>query len=236
VRKAILILPLLLAGALLGACTAAPSAPATSSAPGASASASAPGATDAAGGATCTYTADGQAARPVALPPQAGVPDSGTADASIALGEATVRVTLDRAATPCTVNSFLSLARQGFYDGTACHRLVDGPGLFVLQCGDPTGTGSGGPGYAFDDELTGSETYPAGTLAMANAGPGTNGSQFFFVYAESQLPPNYTVFGHTDAAGVAVVASIAAGGQDGAYPDGSGRPVEPATIVGVTEG
>ena len=68
-------------------------------------------------------------------------------------------------------------------------------GIYVLQCGDPTGTGTGGPGYSFDDELTGDETYPAGTLAMANAGPNTNGSQFFIVYGDTPLPPNYTVFG-----------------------------------------
>ena len=86
---------------------------------------------------------------------------------------ATSTLTLDADEAPCTVNSFVSLAQQGYFDDTTCHRLTTTKesGISVLQCGDPTGTGTGGPGYAFDDELSGSETYPAGTLAMANAGP-----------------------------------------------------------------
>ncbi len=87
----------------------------------------------------------------------------------------------------------------------------------MLQCGDPTGTGTGGPGYSFDDELSGKETYPAGTLAMANAGPNTNGSQFFIVYDDTQLPPAYAVFGQLDAASVKIVAEVAEKGtQTGA--------------------
>src|SRR5690606_21777336 len=103
---------------------------------------------------------------------------SGTVPATIRTSAGDLAVSLDADAAPCTVNSFLSLAQQGYFDETPCHRLTTS-GIFVLQCGDPTGTGTGGPGYEFPDELTGSETYPAGTLAMANAGPDTNGSQFF---------------------------------------------------------
>jgi peptidyl-prolyl cis-trans isomerase B (cyclophilin B) len=122
--------------------------------------------------------------------------------------------------TPCTANSFTSLARQGYFDDTKCHRLTT-QGIFVLQCGDPTATGTGGPGYSFDDELTGQETYPAGTLAMANSGPNTTGSQFFLVYADTPLPPDYTVFGQVDAAGLQVVKDIASAGTANGAPDGA---------------
>ena len=170
------------------------------------------------------------------LPPTTGVANTGTVTYTLQIGEAFLPVTLDREKAPCTVNSLISLAEQGYFDDTACHRLVDGNGLYVLQCGDPTGTGSGGPGYRFADELSGEETYTEGTLAMANAGPGTNGSQFFVVYADSQLTANYTVFGHLDAEGVAAVAGIAEGGQDSSWGDGSGKPLTPAVITAVTQG
>ena len=102
----------------------------------------------------------------------------------------------------------------------------------MLQCGDPTATGMGGPGYSFDDELSGEETYPAGTLAMANAGPNTNGSQFFIVYDDTQLPPSYAVFGQLGEAGLEVVQGIAEKGAQGGAPDGprQGRTIESVTI------
>lgn len=96
--------------------------------------------------------------------------------------------------------------------------------MFMVQCGDPTGSGSGGPGYSFADELKGDETYTAGTVAMANSGPDTNGSQFFILYRDSALPAAYTVFGHVDAASLKVIAAMAAQGQDNSYGDGTGRP------------
>ena len=111
----------------------------------------------------------------------------------------------------------MSLAEQGYFDATPCHRLTT-QGIFVLQCGDPTGTGTGGPGYSFDDELSGDETYPAGTLAMANAGPNTNGSQFFIVYEDTQLPPAYAVFGTVDEAGIKIVQEVAEKGTDTGAP------------------
>jgi peptidyl-prolyl cis-trans isomerase B (cyclophilin B) len=237
VNKLSLMLSVLVAAALLPACGTGPTTPAASASASASApSASAPASPAAATGVSCTYRPTGDAAKKVTAPPATDVADTGTLAYVVKLNDRQVPVTLDRAKTPCTVNSFVSLAQQGYFDGTSCHRLVNGPGLFVLQCGDPTGSGSGSPGYEFDDELSGSETYPAGTLAMANAGPGTNGSQFFIVYADSQLSPNYTVFGHTDAAGIAVLKKIGDGGQDGSYPDGSGKPVLPAVITGVVAG
>ena len=117
-------------------------------------------------GGACTYTPTGDAARKVDLPPSDPSPATSL---KISTNRGVITATLDGSNTPCTANSFTSLAKQGYFDGTTCHRLTT-QGIFVLQCGDPTGTGSGGPGYAFDDELTGQETYPAGTLAMANSG------------------------------------------------------------------
>ncbi|MCW2813392.1 MAG: peptidylprolyl isomerase [Nocardioides sp.] len=171
-------------------------------------------------GAPCDYPASGEAARPVD-PPAGTAAYSGTVEVTIETSQGDLAAVLDAAAAPCTVNSFTSLASQGYFDGTSCHRLTTA-GIFVLQCGDPTATGSGGPGYAFADELTGSETYPAGTLAMANAGPGTNGSQFFVVYADTPLPASYTVFGTIDEASVQAVQTVAdAGTVDGG---GDGQP------------
>ena len=97
----------------------------------------------------------------------------------------------------CTVNSFVYLAGQKYFNNTHCHRLTTVSPLYVLQCGDPTGTGSGGPGYKFNDENLAGANYTAGTVAMANAGADTNGSQFFLVYKNSTLSPNYTPFGRS---------------------------------------
>jgi peptidyl-prolyl cis-trans isomerase B (cyclophilin B) len=238
VKKSILLLPAMLLAVALGACTgpgvvrAAPSAAVTtaSSAPTAASSAPAAG-----GGASCTYKATADAAKKVDLPATSGVANKGTATVTLKLNDKALGVTLDQEGTPCTTNSFVSLAKQGYFDGTSCHRLADS-GIFVLQCGDPTATGTGGPGYEYADELTGEETYPAGTLAMANAGPGTNGSQFFIVFADTRLAPSYTVFGTIDAAGLKVVEAIAAGGQDGTWGDGTGKPKLPAVITSVTVG
>lgn len=142
---------------------------------------------------------------------------------------------LDAEAAPCTAHSFVSLAEQGWFDGTACHRLTT-QGIFVLQCGDPTSTGSGGPGYAFDDELTGEESYPAGTLAMANSGKDTNGSQFFIVYEDTQLPALYTVFGTVDDATLSAVQEVAEAGTDDAYGSGDGAPLTEVAIESATVG
>lgn len=139
-----------------------------------------------------------------------------------------IPLTLDADSAPCTVGSFVSLASQQYFDDTPCHRLTT-QGIFVLQCGDPSGTGTGGPGYRFDDELDGSETYAAGTVAMANAGPGTNGSQFFLVYEDTDLPAAYTVFGRLSADGLAVVREIASAGT--ATGGGDGPPATPVTIT-----
>lgn len=232
VKKSILLLPLVLLAAALAACSGPATVPASPAAPATSAAASAPAS---GAGASCTYKATADAAKKVALPPTSGVANSGTAAVTLKLNDKALTLTLDRERTPCTTNSFVSLVSQKYFDGTSCHRLADS-GIFVLQCGDPTATGTGGPGYEFADELSGEETYPAGSLAMANAGPGTNGSQFFIVFADTQLSPNYTVFGAIDEAGLKVVTAIAAGGQDGAWGDGTGKPKLPAVITSATVG
>jgi peptidyl-prolyl cis-trans isomerase B (cyclophilin B) len=177
----------------------------------------------------CTYTAAGEAERPVS-PPSPDDEPTGEVSAVLETSAGDIPLTLDADSAPCTVGSFVSLASQQYFDDTPCHRLTT-QGIFVLQCGDPSGTGTGGPGYRFDDELDGSETYAAGTVAMANAGPGTNGSQFFLVYEDTDLPAAYTVFGRLSADGLAVVREIASAGT--ATGGGDGPPATPVTITGV---
>ena len=188
--------------------------------------------TPAAEGESCAYPTAGTAAAEADAPP-ATATESGEVSVTIATTAGDVPVTLDAGAAPCTVNSFVSLAEQDYFTDSPCHRLTTA-GIFVLQCGDPTGTGTGGPGYSFPDELTGDETYGPGTLAMANAGPDTNGSQFFMVYDDSPLDPNYTVFGSISEEGLAVVQEVAGAGAEGGAPDGP--PAEPVEITGVTVG
>ncbi|MFI5913889.1 peptidylprolyl isomerase [Dactylosporangium sp. NPDC051541] len=151
-----------------------------------------------------------------------------TATIQTNLGPIGVQLYADRA--PCTVNSFVHLSRDDFYSDTPCHRLTT-DGLYVLQCGDPSGTGTGTPGYQFGEENlpTTLPPYPRGTLAMANAGPGTNGSQFFVVYKDSDIPPDYTVFG-TVTSGMDLLDRIAAAGTTTGQPDGP-----PKQAVQITE-
>ncbi|WP_069173269.1 peptidylprolyl isomerase [Streptomyces griseus] len=149
---------------------------------------------------------------------------------SLKTSQGDIAIEMDAAKTPHTTNSFKSLADKGYFDGTKCHRLTT-QGIYVLQCGDPKGDGTGGPGYTIPDEnLTalgkpggdGSVTYPAGTVAMANTGqPGTGGSQFFLVYKDTQLPPTYTPFGTMDEAGLKAVKKIAEAGVTGGAADGA---------------
>lgn len=175
----------------------------------------------------CGYTAtpNDPPARPVSLPPDPKhTPDKGIVKVLVATNQGPMLLSLDRAKAPCTVQSFLHLAKSRFYDFTTCHRLTLYSTLKVLQCGDPSGTGEGGPGYSYKDELptdlpnwptdpTGtSKVYARGTLAMANAGPDTNGSQFFLVFGDSRLRPDYTVFGSVDRLGLATLDRVAAGG------------------------
>jgi peptidyl-prolyl cis-trans isomerase B (cyclophilin B) len=152
-----------------------------------------------------------------------------------------IDIALKASAAPHTVNSFNFLAGKGYFDHTKCHRLVDS-GIYVLQCGDPTGTGTGGPGYTIPDEnlkdksLKG-DTYPAGTVAMANQfnaqtgeGKDSGGSQFFLVYQDSPLPANYTPFGTVSEAGMKVLKKLAAAGAQAADPT-TGNTAPNATVV-----
>jgi peptidyl-prolyl cis-trans isomerase B (cyclophilin B) len=184
----------------------------------------------------CSYpTGSEQASKPVNPPAQTtGVSAQGTASAALTTSAGDIGLTLDRALAPCTVNSFVSLAQQGYFDGTTCHRLTTSPGLQVLQCGDPSGTGSGGPGYSFADETFPEITYGRGLLAMANAGPNTNGSQFFMIYGNAQLSPDYTVFGTIDATGLQTLDTVGAGGTTSG--SGDGAPTTPVDIQSVTVG
>ena len=142
----------------------------------------------------------------------------------------TYSAVLDAAKAPGTVNNFVSLARNKYFDGTTCHRAIPG---FMIQCGDPTATGSGGPGYKFADELPASGEYKIGSLAMANSGPNTNGSQFFVISGDQgvSLPPSYTLFGQvTEGLDTTVVALDAAGN-----PSSNGvPPLKEITIESIT--
>jgi peptidyl-prolyl cis-trans isomerase B (cyclophilin B) len=193
-----------------------------------------PGATTAMVNGKCVYTPSGPASRKVSLPPRR--PDlNAKYVATIATNRGNIVIDLLNSKAPCTVNSFVSLADQKFYKNTPCHRLTTaGAGIYVLQCGDPTGTGSGGPGYEFYTENLTGTTYPAGTVAMARAqSPGSNGSQFFLVYKNTPLPPNYTPFG-TIASGLSILQNVAKAGSDNSNGSGDGHPRENVQIDSVT--
>jgi peptidyl-prolyl cis-trans isomerase B (cyclophilin B) len=130
-------------------------------------------------------------------------------------------VTTVGAKAPITVTQLSTLAKGGYFDNSLCHRLTT-QGLYVLQCGDPTATGAGGPNFTYPDENLPTATfnnYPAGTVAMANSGPGTNGSQFFLVFADTTLGANYTIWG-TITQGLDIVKAIAKAGVKGGGADG----------------
>ncbi|MEU3459112.1 peptidylprolyl isomerase [Streptomyces sp. NPDC006733] len=145
-----------------------------------------------------------------------------------------IALALNAEKAPSTVNSFKFLADKGYFDHTKCHRLT-AEGIYVLQCGDPTGTGQGGPGYTIPDEnlkdpSVAKGTYPAGTVAMANTSkPHTGGSQFFLVYKDSPLPASYTPFGTIGADGMKVLEKIAGAGA--AAADAQGNTAPNATVV-----
>ncbi len=195
-------------------------------------------------GGNCQYPAAQKSARDVQAPKTGKVPtEPAKISVSMATDRGNIGLWLNNAEAPCTVNSFASLAQKGYFDGTTCHRLTTADSLGVLQCGDPTGTGMGGPGYEFANEYPTNQypkgdpalrkpvLYPRGTLAMANAGPNTNGSQFFLVYKNSKLPPNYTVFGSIDETGLQTLDKIAKAGVAGGGEDG--EPAEEVTIKSV---
>ena len=198
----------------------------------------------------CSFRADpnepAPAGKDVGLP--AGTePAAGTITLRTNQGE--IRIALNGSA-PCTARSFAHLAEKQFFDNSPCHRLTLTEGLKVLQCGDPSGSGRGGPGYTIPDEFPtnlkpgkpgpdGSPTviYERGLVAMANTGaPHSGGSQFFIVYGNSTLKPAYTVFGTVDAAGLAVLDKIAAGGVEPNFGPTDGTPKLSVTIQQAVRG
>ncbi len=180
----------------------------------------------------CSYEPDGAPVRPVQPPGEADLATSGAYEVELATSVGRVAFTADAASVPCALTSLRSLARQGYYDSSPCHRLTTA-GIRVLQCGDPSGTGSGGPGYRYADEALAGATYGAGTVALANSGPGTNGSQFFLVYEDSELPPDYTPVGRITE-GLEVLRRVAAAGSDDSNGPGDGRPRTTVLLQRVT--
>ena len=206
----------------------------------------------------CTYNqAEEKDGEGVGTPPTDGISTEGTVTVELETSQGPIGMELDRAASPCTVNAIEYLAKEGFYNDTVCHRLTTGDGLKVLQCGDRAGTGAGGPGFQFANELPTDQAlegidlsemgmpegateedmkntkvmmlqqnsqpqrYDRGTIAMANAGADTNGSQFFLNYGDSVLPPLYTYFGHIDEEGLSTLDTIAEAGVEGGQQDGA---------------
>jgi peptidyl-prolyl cis-trans isomerase B (cyclophilin B) len=180
---------------------------------------------------SCSYLPNGTAARNVGRPP--AKPDAKASyQATIHTNRGDVVIDLLNSKATCTVNSFVYLAAKKYFNNTHCHRLttID---PYVLQCGDPTGTGSGGPGYKFANENLAGAKYTQGTVAMANSGPNTNGSQFFIVYKNSTLAPNYTPFGEV-VKGLGIVQNVAKAGSDNANAAGDGHPKKKVVIESVT--
>jgi len=157
--------------------------------------------------------------------PEFNIDSSKSYAATLDTSHGEIVIEFDPGRSPLTVNNFVFLANEGFYDGVIFHRVIEN---FMIQGGDPTGTGRGGPGYKFRDEIEGSGEYSRGTVAMANAGPNTNGSQFFIVHKDTGLPHSYTIFGRVTS-GMEAVDAIA-----GSDTDGSDRPHTDVVISKVT--
>ena len=168
----------------------------------------------------------GQSVKQWSSPPRMSIDPGSSYTAVISTSAGAITVELLPEEAPNTVNNFVFLAREGFYDNVVFHRTIEG---FMIQGGDPTGTGGGGPGYTFADEQV-QRPYSRGVLAMANAGPNTNGSQFFIMHADYGLPPNYTIFGQA-VAGLETIDTIATAPTQ---PGGEGStPVNPVVIQSV---
>lgn len=195
----------------------------------------------------CKYTStpNEPPAKPVEPPADPEpTPNTGTVALTLTTDQGDIPISMDRAKAPCTVQSIAHLAEAKFYDGSKCHRMVHKDNFKILQCGDPQGDGRGGPGYTIPDEAPtdlqaapdqpNASIYPRGVIAMAKtAAPNSGGSQFFLVYGNTTLPPDYTIFGTIGEAGLAVLDKIgAAGVDDSANPgSGDGAPKLPTTIT-----
>jgi cyclophilin family peptidyl-prolyl cis-trans isomerase len=159
-------------------------------------------------------------------PPEMEIDPGKQYSATVRTSEGDITIRLLAGEAPKTVNNFVFLARQGYYDNVIFHRVING---FMIQTGDPTGTGRGGPGYTFADEPV-KRRYSRGIVAMANAGPNTNGSQFFIMHANAPLPPSYTIFGEVtggmDAVDKIATAPTRTGGE-------GSTPLNPARIESI---
>jgi peptidyl-prolyl cis-trans isomerase B (cyclophilin B) len=220
---------------------AATTSPSSSSTAAATAAASAAAVTEPATHGTYTSTdSAGKPSMPTASPDYKA---AYTATINTNLGKIVINLANSKAT--CTVNSFVHLAETNFWKNTQCHRVSDSDGLYMLQCGDPTATasqklscssttlGTGGPGYEFNDENLTGATYKAGTVAMANSGPNTNGSQFFLVFQDTSLSPAYTPFG-TITSGLDILQNVAKAGTSCTFSAGGGVPKEKVVIDSVT--
>jgi len=179
------------------------------------------------GGQTTPQEPTPEAAPAVELP-NAGIIESNKASITFTTNQGEIVIETTPSLAPLTVNAIAALAQKNYFDNTICHRLTT-EGIYVLQCGDPTGTGTGGPGFNIPDENLPQPTennYPAGTVAMANAGPGTSGSQFFLVYQDTTLGPDYTIWGSITS-GLDILQTIASAGVVDGGTDG-------APVTGVT--
>ncbi|MEJ6548359.1 peptidylprolyl isomerase [Corynebacterium sp. USCH3] len=193
----------------------------------------------------CAYTESGEAAREATAPDADNLREDGTSDVTLATNKGDITVTLDYAQAPCAANNFESLASQDYYNDTVCHRVVVNDGMKILQCGDPSGDGAGGPGYTFPDEypvwnedgekVEDEGLYTRGVLAMANGGENTNGSQFFLVDDDTQLPNGYTIFGTISEDGLSTLDTII-DENEGENQDnnGDGAPVDEVRIETAT--
>lgn len=190
---------------------------------------------------SCTYDKTDDAARRVSMPEEDNISAKGTVKVNLDTNKGPIGLELDRETSPCTTNAIEHLAEAGYYDDTVCHRLTT-EGIYVLQCGDPSGTGAGGPGFSFaneyptdeSDEGSGPVIYPRGSIAMANSGLDTNGSQFFLSYKDSELPPQYTYFGKVSDEGLQTLDKIA---EAGVKSDGAGEtPAEEVKIASAKVG
>ena len=187
--------------------------------------------------AKCTYVADSTSQGGPGVPTDTTPSNTGKIKLKVATTQGNMVFTLDRSLAPCAVNSWDHLVTAGFFSNSPCHRLTTST-LKVLQCGDPTGTGTGGPGYTFDEEKpTKSDPYPKGAIAMANSGSqGTTGSQFFICYesCSDALSNDYSLVGSVTS-GLDVVQKVADAGSDNSNGTGDGKPNLPITITSITK-
>lgn len=183
---------------------------------------------------TCVYQdapSEGEGAKNVGKPPTEPA-YKGTVKATVKTGLGEIKMDLDADKAPCTVNAIAYLAEKGYFDKTECHRVAENPPM--LQCGDPTATGAGGPGFQYTTENTDGAKYTEGVVAMANSGsPDSNGSQFFIMYDDSGLSPDYTVFGKVTS-GIGIVKDVAKAGDDGSNSAGGGKPKKKVEINSIS--